>query len=190
MTEPLKIHVVIGSVREGRMALPVGNWVVEKSAGRDDIACELVDLKTWDLPFYPHARPPSSGDYSDEKQAAWGAKVAEADGYILIAPEYNHGIPAVLKNALDTVYREWNRKPVSFVAYGGLGGARSVEQLTMVARELQMAPLESALHLMGVWNRRDGDRLAADEADDRRLGRLFDDLVWWGRALATARRAG
>lgn len=189
MSEALQILVILGSVREGRVAEPVGNWVAEQAAGRDDIAVELIDLKDWNLPFYPHAQPPAAGDYRDPLQIAWGEKIAGADGYILIAPEYNHGAPAVLKNALDTVYREWNRKPVSFVAYGGAGGTRSVEQLTCTARELQMAPLEAALHLMGVWGKVNDDRFVGDEADARRLSRLFDELVWWGNALRTARNA-
>ena len=189
MSEALKILVILGSVREGRVAAPVGKWAAEQAAARDDIAVELVDLKEWALPFYPHAKPPAAGNYSDPLQIAWGEKIASADGYILIAPEYNHGTPAVLKNALDTVYAEWNRKPVSFVAYGGAGGARSVEQLTCTARELQMAPLEAALHLTGVWGKVSGGRFNGDEADARRLSRLFDELVWWGKALKEARQA-
>jgi len=187
MAEPLKILVILGSVREGRMAEPVGNWVIEAAAERAGIDAERIDLKDWDLPFYPYAKPPAAGNYSDPRQIAWGEKVASADGFILIAPEYNHGIPAVLKNALDTVYAEWNRKPVSFVAYGGMGGARSVEQLTMVSRELQMAPLEGALHLQGILARREGDRFNADARENSRLGHLFDELEWWGKALKAAR---
>ena len=169
------------------MALPVGQWVVEQAAARDDLACELVDLKDWALPFYAYAKPPAAGDYTDPRQIAWGEKIASADGYILIAPEYNHGPSAVLKNALDTVYREWNRKPVSFVAYGGVGGARSVEQLRATCCELQMAPLEGAVHLMQAWTRRKDDRFEGDERDGQRLRHLFDELAWWGRALKAAR---
>ncbi len=187
MGEPLDILVILGSVREGRMAEPVGNWVMSEAEARGDLACELIDLGQWDLPLYPYPKPPAAGAYDDPRQIAWGEKIASADGYILIAPEYNHGIPAVLKNALDTVYAEWNRKPVAFVAYGGVGGARSVEQLTMVARELQMAPLEGSVHLMGVWNRRQGDGFAADAREQARLGHLFDELAWWGAALKKAR---
>jgi NAD(P)H-dependent FMN reductase len=187
MSDPLKIHVIVGSVREGRMALPVGNWVIEQAADRDDIDCELVDLKAWNLPFFDHAKPPSSGDYSDPLQAAWGAKVAEADGYILIAPEYNHGPSAVLKNALDFIYGEWNRKPVTFVGYGGNGAARSIEQLTCIARELQMAPLEASVHIMSAWSKVKDGVFAGDDKDVRWIRHLFDELIWWGNALKAAR---
>ena len=136
MANELKILVILGSVREGRTALPVGQWVIEQAAAQPGLACELVDLKQWDLPFYAFAKPPAAGHYTDPLQLRWAEKVASADGYVLIAPEYNHGPSAVLKNALDFVYAEWGRKPVAFVGYGGNGAARSIEQLTCVAREL------------------------------------------------------
>jgi len=189
MADRLKIQIIMGSVREGRMAEPVGKWVLEQAQARDELDCALVDLRDWSLPFYAFARPPAAGDYRDPLQQRWAAHVAAADGYILIAPEYNHGPPAVLKNALDFVYAEWNRKPVSFVGYGGNGGARSIEQLTCVARELQMAPLEGSVHIMGVWSKVKDGRFAADEKDLKWLGHLFDEIVWWGRALKAAREA-
>jgi len=187
MAEPLRIHVIIGSVREGRMALPIANWVMEQAAARDDLACELVDLKAWDLPFYAHPRAPAAGGYVDPLQRRWAEKVAAADGYVLVAPEYNHSPSAVLKNALDTVYAEWNRKPLSFVAYGGVGGARSVEQLRLTAAALEMASLSNAVHLIRPGAKRQGDRFAGDLHDDKALARLFDELAWWGRVLKAGR---
>ena len=96
---------------------------------------------------------------------------------------------AVLKNALDTVYAEWGRKPVAFVAHGGMGGARSVEQLRASTVALGMAPLVSAVHLQGAAKLRDGDHFNAGETENRRLATLFDELDWWGRALRAARTA-
>jgi NAD(P)H-dependent FMN reductase len=187
MNGPLKILVILGSVREGRMALPVGEWVVAEGAKREGLSCELVDLKQWDLPFYPFAKPPAAGDYGDPLQRRWAEKVASADGYVLIAPEYNHGPPAVLKNALDFVYAEWGRKPVSFVGYGGNGGSRSIEQLTGIARELRMAALEASVHIMGVWGKVKDGRFTGDDKDDKWLNHLLDEVEWWGRALKAAR---
>jgi NAD(P)H-dependent FMN reductase len=187
MTKALKIHVILGSVREGRMAEPVGRWVLEQAAARADLACDLVDLKEWDLPFYPFADPPAKGHYADSRQQRWAAHVADADGYILIAPEYNHGAPAVLKNALDFVYAEWNYKPVAFVGYGGNGGSRSIEQLTGVARELRMAALEASVHIMGVWGKVQDGSFTGDDKDVHWLGHLFEELAWWGRTLKAGR---
>ncbi len=186
---PLRILVILGSVREGRVAEPVGRWVLDQAAGRADLACELVDLKDWALPFYAFPKPPAAGHYTDPLQLKWADKIASADGYILIAPEYNHGAPAVLKNALDFVYAEWNRKPCTFVGYGGNGGARSIEQLRLVTAELQMAPLEASVHIMSVWAKVIEGAFAGDERDLRWLGHLFDELAWWGRALKAGRDA-
>jgi NAD(P)H-dependent FMN reductase len=189
MPTPLNTLIILGSVRENRTALPVGRWVLEQAASRPDLACELVDLKDWNLPFYAFAKPPAAGNYTDPLQLKWAEKIASADGYILIAPEYNHGPPAVLKNALDFVYAEWNRKPCTFVGYGGNGGARSIEQLTAIARELQMAPLEASVHIMGAWGKISEGLFTGDERDVKWLNHLFDELAWWGRALKAARDA-
>jgi NAD(P)H-dependent FMN reductase len=187
VTQSLSIKIIVGSVREGRMSLPVANWVMEQARTREDVTAELLDLKEWDLPMFAEPHPPASGNYTGEKQRAWAAAIGPADGYILVAPEYNHGMSAVLKNALDTVSAEWNRKPVAFVAHGTVGGARSVEQLREVTAALGMAPISSAIHIEGASRMRDGDRFAPDEVQERRLSRLFDELVWWGAALRAAR---
>jgi NAD(P)H-dependent FMN reductase len=189
MTEPLKIGIIVGSVREGRMSLPIANWVKQQIDARSEFDAKMLDLADWQLPMFAEPNPPATGKYTGEKQRAWAAAIGPADGYILVAPEYNHGMSAVLKNALDTVYAEWGRKPVAFVAHGGMGGARSVEQLREAAVALGMAPLTSAVHLQGAAKLRDGDHFNAGETENRRLATLFDELDWWGRALRAARNA-
>ncbi|MGN6820988.1 MAG: NADPH-dependent FMN reductase [Sphingomonas sp.] len=184
----LRISVIVGSVREGRMSLPIATWVMDRVARRTEFAAELLDLADWALPMFAEPYPPATGRYTGEQQRAWAETIGAADGYILVAPEYNHGMSAVLKNALDTVYAEWGRKPVAFVAHGTLGGARSVEQLRNVTAAMAMAPLASAVHLQGAAKLRDGDRFNAGEIEDRRLSALFDELLWWGRALKAARQ--
>src|SRR6185437_11555832 len=96
---------------------------------------------------------------------------------------------AVLKNALDYLYAEWNRKPVAFVSFGNSGGSRAVEQLRGVAIELRMAPLGEAVHIMGAGDKITDGRFAGDGRDEKQLVQLFDSLVWWARALADARAA-
>ena len=189
MAAPLNVKVIVGSVREGRMSLPVARWVMEQIAARSDFAAELLDLAEWNLPMFAEPNPPGTGKYTGVKQREWAAAIGAADGFILVAPEYNHGVSAVLKNALDTVYAEWGRKPVAFVAHGGMGGARSVEQLRQVTVELGMAPLRSAVHLQGAGKLREGDRFNAGEDENRRLAKLFAELDWWGGALRAARDA-
>ncbi|WP_157082231.1 NADPH-dependent FMN reductase [Sphingomonas pruni] len=184
----LRISVLVGSVREGRISLPIAKWVMDRIGARGEFDPELLDLAEWNLPMFAEPNPPATGRYTGEKQRAWADRIGAADGYILVAPEYNHGMSAVLKNALDTVYAEWGRKPVAFVAHGGMGGARSVEQLRQVTAAMEMAPLSAAVHLQGAAKLRDGDRFNAGEIEDRRLSALFDELLWWGNALKAARQ--
>ena len=134
------------------------------------------------------ATSPAMGDYIDPLQQRWAAKAGEADGYIFVSPEYNHGPSAALKNALDYLYAEWNRKPAAFVSFGNAGGARAVEQLRSIAVELEMAPLGDAVHLYGVRDKLRGGQFEADAKDKKQLAQLFDSLLWWGKALRTARR--
>lgn len=130
------------------------------------------------------------GDYTDETVARWAKKIAAADAYIAVTPEYNHGYSAVLKNAFDHLYHEWNNKPIGFLSYGSVGGARSVEQLRQIAIELQMAPIRNAIYIANFWSLLDTNGQAkpgsftslAENAE-----KLFSQLNWWAKALKTAR---
>jgi NAD(P)H-dependent FMN reductase len=188
MSEKLKIQIVVGSVRKGRVSLPVAHWVCASASDVEGLDAELIDLVDWALPMFALATSPAMGEYKDPLQQRWAAKIGEADGYILVSPEYNHGPSAAIKNALDYLYAEWNRKPVAFVSFGNAGGARAVEQLRSIAVELDMAPLGDAVHLYGVRDKLKGGHFEADAKDKRQLGQLFDSMVWWGKALQAARR--
>ncbi len=118
--------------------------------GRADVAVdvELVDLRDYPLPFFdapPPARAPR--EYPTEEVGQLGRALDRADGYIVLTAEYNHGYPAVLKNAMDWTFVEWRRKPISFVGWGNVGGVRAIEQLRQVAVEFEMAPLRHAVHI-------------------------------------------
>lgn len=188
----MNILIILASTREGRAGEKVARWVEKEAVGRADFAAELVDLRDWPLPFFTSAIPPGSPDYQPQgivKQ--WSEKIASADGFLVVTPEYNHGYPAALKNALDHLFREWNKKPIAFVSYGGAaGGARSVEQLRQVAVELQMAPVREALHITGIWSALNEDGSPKDPAAAKRLAAVFDELSWWAAALRAARQAG
>ncbi len=124
----------------------------------------------------------------------FGHVVDRADGYVLLTAEYNHGYPAVLKNALDSTFVEWRRKPVSFVGWGNTGGARAIEQLRAVAVEFEMAPLRHAVHVLpdvmrAIFGSDRPEDLSHFASLEPRLAVLADDLTWWMRALATARAA-
>jgi NAD(P)H-dependent FMN reductase len=163
-------------------------------AGHTAIALETLDLRDWPLPFFDEPIPPSAtgGVFANPTAERWRHKLGEFDGFIVVAAEYNHGPTAVLKNALDFALNEWKEKPIAFVGYGGVGGARAIEQLRMNAIELQMAPIKVAVHIglepfLGVLTQ--GKTL--DEYSFLVASRtaMFDQLAWWARALARARAA-
>jgi len=168
----MKIQIIIGSTRPNRFSEKPARWLFDLAKGRTDFEVELLDLRDYPLPFFDEAMPPRAlkGVHSNEVAKRWAAKVGEGDGYIIVTPEYNHGYPAVLKNALDTTYFEWNGKPVAFVSYGGAMGVRSVEQFRQVAVELQMYSIELGLQVP-VQTFRD-----ALKAKDSELAALFEPL--------------
>jgi NAD(P)H-dependent FMN reductase len=149
MNTSVKIQVIIGSTRQNRFSEKPARYIFDELKKKEGVEAELIDLREWPLPFYDEPISPAmnKGNYFNELGKKWAAKVGEADGYIIVAPEYNHGYTAVLKNALDWVFAEWNKKPVGFVSYGNAGGARAIEQLRQVVIELQMLPIRSAIHI-------------------------------------------
>ena len=187
---PPRILVILGSAREHRFGGVVARWFMGQAEQRSDLAFELADLRDWQHGYYARAKPAAASDYEgDDEAKRWAEVVGRADGFVIISPEYNYGYPAVLKSALDSVYREWNRKPVSFVSYGGWsGGVRAMEQLREVAVELQMAPVRTSIVLQFAPRLFDAEgNLKEPQMLENQATRFFDDLVWWAVALRAAR---
>src|SRR5262245_28612422 len=144
----LQVAIILGSPRPGRNGEAVARWVYQIAERRRDAAFELVDLKDFNLPLLDEPLPPSLGQYQQPHTTAWAAKIAEFDAFVFVTPEYNHGIPAALKNAIDFLFREWNHKAAGFVSYGGYAnGSRAVEQLRLVLAELHVATVRSQVLL-------------------------------------------
>ena len=199
MDTSIKVKVIVGSTRQGRFSEKPAQWIFEEAKKLEGVEVELLDLRDYEMPFFDSPMSPSmaQGKYEDEVVRKWSEKINDGDAFIVVAPEYNHGYSAVLKNAMDVIYPEWNRKPVGFVSYGSAMGARSVEQLRQVAVELQMAPIRHAIHIpndiffaamMGK------DPQGSEMFEPIRKGpmgdpveRFFNDLLWWARTLKTAR---
>jgi NAD(P)H-dependent FMN reductase len=199
MNAPIKIKIIIGSTRQGRFSEKPAYWIYEEAKKLDGVDVELLDLRDYPMPFFESPMSPSMahGKYENEVVQKWAEKIREADAFIIVTPEYNHGYPAVLKNAMDVIYPEWNRKPVGFVAYGSVMGARSVEQLRQVAIELQMAPIRNAIHIpvdiffaammgKGPLGSEMFEPIRKSPMGDR-VQIFFDELLWWAKALKTAR---
>lgn len=193
MTSPhLRIGIVIGSTREGRFGDKPAYWLHDIAKQRTELDFELIDLRDHPLPFFNEPMSPAWAPVNNEAGQRWAAKLATLDGLIVVTPEYNHGPSAVLKNAFDYAYKEFGRKPIGFVGYGGVGAARAVEQLRLVAIELQMAPVRNAVHIgmvefLGVWQQgktfEDYPHLA------QAANGMLDDIAWWATALKMAREA-
>jgi NAD(P)H-dependent FMN reductase len=147
------------------------------------------------MPFFDQAVPPRTpgrAPYQNEVVQKWTAEIAVADGFIFVTPEYNYGPAAVLKNAIDWVYPEWNRKAAAFVSYGSAMGARSVQQLREVAIELQLAPVLSSVHIpvATLWAHFQGGDVDKGLAElETPAKAMIDDLLWWTTVLKTARKA-
>lgn len=126
----LRIAVVIGSTRPCRKGEAVGRWVHEQAQGRDEVDYEIVDLKTFDLPLLSEPTVPGAANrrYEVPQTRAWSQTIDRYDGFVWVTPEYNHGVPAAMKNALDVLYPEWNFKGFGIVSYGADGGTRATEQ--------------------------------------------------------------
>ena len=185
-----KIAVIVGSTRAARFADKPTEWIASIAKARGDFDVEVVDLRDYPMPFFDEATSSMWAPSKNEVALRWQKKVAEFDGYIVIAAEYNRGPTAVLKNALDYAYTEWNRKPVTFVGYGGVGGARAIEQLRLHAVELQMAPSRFAVHI--VWGdfiqiAKQGKKIEEFEHLNQAAAAALDDLSWWARVLKEAR---
>ncbi len=189
MSKP-KIGVVIGSTRQNRFGDKAANWIADIAKARGDLEVEILDLRDFPLPFFDEAVSPAWGPSKDEVAQRWQKKIDSLDGFIFTAAEYNHGPTAVLKNALDYAFNEWKHKPAAFVGYGGVGGARAVEQLRMHVIELNMAPTKTAVHM--VWADfsqmlMGGRKIVEFEHINQAGAATVEDLAWWAKALKVSR---
>jgi NAD(P)H-dependent FMN reductase len=176
-----RILVILGSTREGRVGERVAHWLLRQLDGQQAAAFELVDLRDYPLPIYEGP----SGERRGATVQRWADKVAAVDGYVVVTPEYNHGYPAALKSALDHAYDEWNRKPVAFVSYGGhAAGYRAVEQLRLVAVELQMVPIREQVAIQAPWAAFDEQGGLMRKGAEEAVRRMVDDarLTRWQTA--------
>jgi NAD(P)H-dependent FMN reductase len=186
--EPLRIAVIIGSTRRGRFGPTVANWFVGIARRRRDLRIDLIDLAQAGL-------PDTLADADETAPApvrALAPRLAAADAFVVVTPEYNRSFPAPLKTAIDWFYEEWRAKPVAIVSYGReSGGRHAAEQLRQVFTEVNAVTIRDTVSLPcywdqfaadGSWPRPDADRTTA-------AGATLDQLCWWAYALRDARAA-
>jgi len=193
-----KLQIIIGSTRPGRAADLVAPWVIERARNHGAFDVEILDLRDWPLPIFAETLE-TVGDFNDPTYSSpivrsWNRKIKEADAYLIITPEYNHSVPGVLKNAIDSVFVSFafRNKPLVAVGYSGgiAGGVRAIEHLAQIGVEAELVPVRTAVVIPQVFQAFDDEGQPVDPLAEVSLGIALDDLKWWSDALASARANG
>ncbi len=192
----VRIAIMLGSTRPGRRVDQVAHWVHEQAATRTRqgpaVEYELVDLTDVALPMLDEPAPAAIGTYQHAHTRRWSELVASFDGFVFVTPEYNHAMPAVLKNAIDYLFAEWNDKAAGFVSYGFTGGVRAVEQLRLTLAEVKVATVRSQVSLMlhsdfAITDMAEPGTFTPGDHHLPILERMLSELTDWTRALAMLR---
>lgn len=174
------IPIILGTAREGRKSARVAKFL-HNTAKKMGLETEIIDVKEY--------APCQTGGQKNEKIQAYSEKVRKADALIIVTPEYNHSVPGELKLLLDSIYDEYNKKPVGIcgVSNGSFGGARVVEQMKLIALGLNMVPLNYTLYFPYVDKILDPNGNPLDEKLENRVGKFFKELIWYAKTLKYGR---
>jgi NAD(P)H-dependent FMN reductase len=179
--EKVKIGIILGSTRQGRVSPQVGEWVKGIADKRTDANYEIVDIADFNLPFL------GTTDGSEPGIGAWNGKLAELDGFVFIVQEYNHSITAALKNALDFAREAWNDKAAGIVSYGSTGGARAAEHLRGICGELKIADVRTHPTLSLFTDFVNGSEFKPQDLHLNNVNAMLGEVEQWSRALKTVR---
>mgnify|MGYP001249895133 FL=1 len=183
----VKIGIIVGSTRPGRIGDTIAKWVHDLAKRRTDAEFELVDIADYRLPLLDEPMPAAFGEYSKPHTKAWSKKISEFDGYIFVTPEYNHSIPGALKNAIDFLYHEWNNKAAGIVGYGATGGASAAESLRMILAELQIADVRTQVRISLYTDFIHFETFHPAPFQEKSVQDMLDQVVAWSTALKTIR---
>ncbi|GAB2476988.1 NADPH-dependent FMN reductase [Luteococcus sediminum] len=184
----MKIAIIVGSTRDNRVGRGIADWVAARAETRTDATFELVDLADVNLPMLSSAVPPAglNKQYTEPEVQAWSQKIDEFDGFVFVTPEYNHGVPAAMKNSVDVIGPEWMKKAIAFVGYGASGGVRSVENWRTIVANFNMYDIRNALEI-NIFTEIGEDGFEPSERRVAEIADLFDTLVPAAKAMATLR---
>jgi NAD(P)H-dependent FMN reductase len=194
----LNLKIIIGSTRPGRAADLVVPWISAAAREHGAFDVEVLDLRDWQLPVFGETLAtlgdPADPTFSAPQVRRWNDVIGAGDAYLVITPEYNHSVPAVLKNAMDSVFVTFafRNKPAAWVAYsGGIGGGiRAIEHLAHIAIEAELVPLRNSVVIPNVFQAFGPDSNPADDRTRAAAKIMLDDLAWWGAVLRRARLEG
>lgn len=178
--EQLRIGIIIGSTREGRVSEQVGKWVLEQGSTVDGATFDIIDIKEYDLPFL--------GTTSDNTNIVkWNQTLNKYDGFVFVTAEYNHSIPASLKNALDLARDPWANKAAGIVSYGSVGGSRAAEHLKGILSELQIATVRTQVLLSLFTDFEQGSTFKPQPLHKSNMDSMMNQLTKWSFALKQIR---
>jgi NAD(P)H-dependent FMN reductase len=183
----LKVAIILGSTRPGRNGEAVSHWIYDIAMKREDADFELIDIQDFNLPLLDEPIPPSMGQYSKDHTKRWAAKIDSFDAYVFVTPEYNHGIPGALKNAIDFLFKEWNNKVAGFVSYGSAGGVRAVEHLRLVMAEVKVATVRAQVQLSLFTDFENFSTFKPHSVHEKSANTMLEEVIVWGKALKTVR---
>jgi NAD(P)H-dependent FMN reductase len=186
-----RLSIIIGSTRPGRAGLPIADWFADRARRHGGFEIDVVDLAEVNLPILDEPNHPRLRQYTRQHTKDWSARVAGADAFVIVTPEYNHGYSAATKNAIDYLHHEWHYKPVGFVSYGGVAsGTRAMQQLKQVVTALRMLPLTDAVNIPFHTQFLDDDgRIEANEVMEQAAVTMLDELLRVEAALRPLREA-
>ncbi len=185
---PMHLTVIIASTRPGRAGLPIANWFVERAKKHGAFEVTVADLKEIALPHLDEPKHPRFGQYEHEHTKRWSAIVQAADAFAVVTPEYNFSAPPALLNAVDYVFKEWHYKPAAFVSYGGVSaGLRSVQMCKQVFTAVKVMPIPEAISIPFFATMLKDDVFAGNEALEKSVAPMLDELHKWSGALKTLR---
>ncbi len=187
MSEVPILTVVIGSTRPGRVGAPIGQWFAARARAYGSFDVEVADLAAINLPMLDEPNHPRLRQYTRQHTRDWSAVIERADAVVFVTPEYNHGYPATVKNAVDFLYHEWADKPVGFVSYGGVSaGTRSVGQLKPVVTAVGMIPVIDMVNIPFVTQFFDENgRFQANDIMNQAAETMLDELLRYHRLFET-----
>lgn len=191
----MKLQIIIGSTRPNRMTERLAKWVANEAKNLEDTTVDLVDLADYNIPFFDEAISPR---YNPNRQinaeaGKWVDKLSEGDAYIFVTPEYNHSIPGVLKNALDYITTELDKKPATVVSHGGVGGARAIIHLKEILSESQAAIIPKAVAFAGAGQSLTEEGVLDEAVKANPYGpqgaitSMLAEIKWYSDALSAAR---
>ncbi len=195
----VKIGIILGTIRPGRRGLAVATWAAEVvERRRDALGAEsevsVIDLSDLGLGLTPEPNPPKFGIYEREETRLWAQRIADLDAFVFVTPEYNHSVPAALKNAVDSLYSEWADKAAGIVSYGVNGGVRAAEHLRQILGELQVATVavQPALGMFEdfvITDPLEPGEFAPRDVQTGAVEAMVDQLATWSSAFAAVRPA-